>query len=104
MEGGEEVLDERITFAEASKKIGKSQGYFTNMNRVHPEYFKNAHVKRVGNYLTMLDSDIDEIMEHVKKEGVRVVKALTKWTTATKRPLAAYPFYIIATFVGGPGD
>ena len=94
------MKEKRISMAEASRKVGKSQRYFANMRRENPDYFKNAHIKRIGNSLTILESDIEDILRNVKKGGVRVVKALTKWTAATKRELVAYPFLHYSNFCG----
>lgn len=74
---------EWLTLAQASEKLGKNYRYLTNLKNRNPEYFKGIQLKKIGGSNLIKASDIDTVLERVKKPGDHLKTRVFKWSTKT---------------------
>lgn len=73
------------SFAEASRRAGKSRAYFYSIKANHPEYFQDIELTRIGNYFAIKESDLEKVLQKVKKAGDRLRAGTLKAVCKTKQ-------------------
>lgn len=93
--------DTWLTFAAASRQLGKARGYLSNLYRRKPEIFENVTVKKYGNSYIIKEREVSVVLSRLRpygKKGADHLKSrLSEWSFEQTKPIllvnAQYPLY-----------
>lgn len=83
--------NEWFSFAEASRLAKKSRAWLSLVRKIHPEYFENVEIKKIGRSLVISQEGLDTVLKQIKKVGDRLRILPLKAVYKTKKHLCFYP-------------
>lgn len=84
--------NEWYSFAEASRRAKKSRAWLSLVRDIHPEYFENVEIKKIGRSLVISQEGLDTILKQIKKAGDHIRAVTLNVVYKTKNRLCFCPF------------